>query len=459
MRGMNEPILVLSPKFRAFLRADGASLEALEGTTAAGKTTVGAYKFLLRCARSPKRLHLLAAEDAGTAEKNIISRDRGLTDIFGGGGLVEYHGGGTARYKMPHMVLHASQGDRIVFVVGYRDRSRWKDVLGGQYGCLYIDEANTADMDFVREAVMRADYTVMTLNPDEPGLPIYTEYINRCRPVPPWDRDTPREILDELKGPEHPGWAHWFFSFDDNAALPDDKRRQIIASVPPGTKLWKNKIQGLRGRAAGLVFSNFERRRHVRPAAWARRFLEGVSEERFVLYACGVDTAYSRKSPDTIAMCFLGITNRGRCVVLDERVYNNALLGTPLAPSDTVRSIEEFLDRNRSEWGFCREAFIDSADQATLTEAAKFRRNTGSVYSFLPAWKRERIIDRINTQLGWFAGEEPCFYVLEHCGTYIRELETYCWREDRDNTPQDGGDHMINAVQYAWLPYEGQIGR
>ena len=456
---MSEPVLILSPKFRAFLREKGAALEALEGTTAAGKTTVGACKFLLRCAQSPKRLHLLAAEDAGTAERNIISRDKGLMELFGGSGLAEYQGGGSTRYKTPHIALHSRSGEKTVFVVGYRDRSRWKDVLGGQFGCLYIDEANTADMDFVREAVMRADYTIMTLNPDDPGLPIYTEYINRCRPLPAWADKTPEEIRKELTEPEHPGWVHWFFSFDDNAALTREKRRQIIESVPKGTKLWKNKIEGMRGRAAGLVFPSFDRARHVRAETWGRRFIAGTAEgERFTQFSCGVDTAYSARSPDTIAMCFLGITNLGRCIVLDEKTYNNAELHTPLAPSDTVRSITDFLDRNRGRWGFCREAFIDSADQATITEAAKFRRTTGCVYSFLPAWKRERIIDRINCQLGWMAGDEPRFYVLEACPTYIRELETYCWREDRDNTPQDGGDHMINAVQYAWLPYEGRIG-
>ena len=44
-----------------------------------------------------------------------------------------------------------------------------RDALGGQYGCLYIDEINTADIDFVREASMRCDYLMATLNPDDPS--------------------------------------------------------------------------------------------------------------------------------------------------------------------------------------------------------------------------------------------------------------------------------------------------
>ena len=53
--------------------------------------------------------------------------------------------------------------------------------LGGQYGCLYIDELNTADIDFVREAAMRCGYFMGTLNPDDPNLDVYKEYINCSR--------------------------------------------------------------------------------------------------------------------------------------------------------------------------------------------------------------------------------------------------------------------------------------
>lgn len=40
-----------------------AKKEFLEGTTAAGKTTVGAVKFMLRVAESQKKFHMIAAAD------------------------------------------------------------------------------------------------------------------------------------------------------------------------------------------------------------------------------------------------------------------------------------------------------------------------------------------------------------------------------------------------------------
>ena len=40
-----------------------------------------------------------------------------------------------------------------------------------------------------------------------------------------------------------------------------------------GTKLWKNKIKGLRGKATGLVFVNFDRKKHVITKEEAKSYL------------------------------------------------------------------------------------------------------------------------------------------------------------------------------------------
>ena len=458
---MSNMDLILSPKYKAFLKCQ-APAEFLEGTTAAGKTTVGLFKFMLKVAQSPKKLHILAADDTGTAEKNIINKDLGILDDFGS--LVEYNGSGTKDDKIPHILFHTSSGDKTIYVLGYGNKKKWKKALGGQYGCLYIDEINTADIDFVREASMRCDYLMATLNPDDPSLDVYKEYINCSRPLPEWEQDTPQEIKDELKEEPKPGWVHWFFSFDDNAGLPEEKKKQIIQNTPKGTKIWKNKILGLRGKATGLVFSNFDRKRHVKTHEWAKQFvhIHGMAQksEYFMWFSAAVDTSYSQKSQDTIAFSYLGITNKGKCIVLDEKVYSNADLETPLAPSDTVKNLIDFLDRNRKEWGLARNVFLDSADQATMQEWKKYKRRNGCIYTLNDAWKQMEIIDRINTQLGWLACDqdiEPCFYVLDSCTTYISELETYSWREDKDNTPEDGHDHMVNSVQYGWIPYQSKI--
>lgn len=456
--------MIVGEKYKAFLRCLDAKMEFLEGTTSAGKTTVGIYKFILKCWASPINQHIIAGLDAGTIEKNIINKDHGILDEWGD--LVEYRGGGTSNEKLSHILLKSSNGIKKIYVLGYDDKKRWKKALGAQYGCIFIDEINIADMDFVREAVMRCEYVMATLNPDAPELPIYKEYINRSRPLKEWVDDTPREILQELKEVPVDNWVHWFFSFDDNISLSPDKKQTIIANVPKGTKIYKNKILGLRGKATGLVFPLYQEGIHSiskeRAKTYIRDKYDPHQEEWFDIFTSGLDTAYSSSSPDTIAMTYGAITNKGRVFLLAEKVYNNAELSIPLSPSDTVKNYVDFLERCRKEWGgYARHTFIDSGDQATITEAFKYKRTHPECgYIFEGAYKKTTNIDRINLQNGWMNCEngDPAFLVVKDCGYYIAELNTYSWREDKDNQPEDGNDHCIQSWQYGWLPYKSKIG-
>lgn len=437
--------LLLSKKYKRFIKYN-ASVEFLEGTTFAGKTTVGVLKFMLKVAKSKKKLHILSGLDLGTIEKNIINKDLGIVDIFGE--LVEYNPKGKGQHSLPHIILKTKE-EKIIYILGYDNKARWKKALGGQYGCLYIDEINTADMDYVREASMRCDYMMATLNPDDPNLPVYKEYINHSRPLEEYKDDAPKEILAMLSEPEKEDWTWWYFSFDHNEALTEEKKKQIIANVPIGTKIYKNKILGLRGKATGLVFNNFDEKKHVITKEEAKKY-------KFKQFIAGLDTAYSTKSPDTIAMVFIGITEEGIMIQLDEKVYNNRDLNIELAPSDTVKNFLDFLERNREEWGLARNVFIDSADQATITELKKNKRNNPNLYVFNNAYKKVKIIDRINLEMNWL--HTNSFFIVDTCKESIREMNLYSWKEDKDNEPEDRNDHTINARQYAWIPYRNIIG-
>ena len=454
--GLRMADLILSEKYKAFLRCR-APVEFLEGTTAAGKTTVGLFKFMLRVAESHQFIHVLAGLDQGTVEKNVITKELGILDDFGD--MVEYYPQGGGNDRMAHILLHTSHGDKKIYVLGYADKARWKKALGGQYGCLYIDEINIADMEFVREASMRCDYMLATLNPDDPSLPVYAEYINHSRPLPRWANDTPPEIMKELNQKPKQGWVHWFFSFEHNAGLTPAKVKTIIGMVAPGTKLYKNKILGLRGRATGLVFNLTDT--NLISTADLKKLLAAPNAPHWTQLTCGVDTSYSQQTEDTFAFVFTGILTDRRKVTLAAEIHSNkerAMNGkAPLAPSDIPPLLLDFLERQRAIWGFSRLAYIDSADQATITECTKYKRLHGCVYDFVPAWKKMPVIDRINLESGWLAHGEHLI-VRETCQPMIHEFNTYSWREDKDNVPEDRNDHTINAEQYSWLPYKEKIG-
>ena len=238
--------------------------------------------------------------------------------------------------------------------------------------------------------------------------------------------------------------------------------------MPAGSKQYKNKIEGIRCKATGLVFGNFDYARNVRTESWVReqlkkrsRYEEGIHKEsekgfRFRLFTSAMDTSYSKESEDTISMIFQGVTDTGILITLDEEVINNKDSSEPVSPSDVCELYVAFLERNRKKWGFSRYNFIDSADQATLREMEKYVARTGSIYNFDKSYKKKTIMDRIILQRGWI--QDGYYIVLSHCEEHLDELNNYSYIEEK-GIPEDRNDHTINANQYAWLPYIGWIGQ
>lgn len=446
---MKSSTFPLSQKYLDFINTvNGVDADFLEGTTASGKTTVGAgVKFMRMVSRSQKKLHIIASKTTGTAEKNIIQQDNGILDLHRS---AKYYGNGDKDYKIPHIKFEG----KIIFVLGYDNKDKWMLVLGSQFGCVYIDEINTANIEFIREISTRNDYLMATLNPDDPSLPVYKEFVNRSRPYRKYKKDVPPEIMEELREEPVPKWRYWFFTFRDNLSLTEETIQKKINAAPPGTKLYKNKIQGLRGKATGLIFPNFDRKKHVVSKAWVKKQIAD-GKLKFKKFTAGLDTSYSSKSPDTIAMVFQGITEDRKLITLEERVYSNADLDTPLAPSDTTVSFIGFLEKCREEWGFAKEVYIDCADQATVTELRKYKRLHGCMYNFIDSYKKVEILDRIKLMLGWI--QQGCYLVVDTCTEHLHELDSYSWDEEKD-VPEDRNDHTINASQYAWIPYRQMIG-
>lgn len=432
----------LSPIYIDFLN-NRAKKEFMEGTTAAGKTTIGAIKFMLKVAESKKKYHMIAGADIGTAEKNIINAERGIIDVFGS--LVDYKGKGDANIKLPHIKYATPNGLKIIYVCGYGDKKRWEKALGGQLGCLYIDEINIGDMEFIRESSHRCEYELTSSNPDDPNLEVYKEYLNRSRPLDKYIDRYPQELLEQLNEPEVKDWVHWYFTFDDNYGLSEEAKQDKINALAPGTKIYKNKILGLRGKATGLAFQYTKENiiTHIQ-----------AKQYKFKRLIVGVDTSYSKKTHDKLTFVLAGITTNRKCIILKTRAMNNKDRAVPFAPSDVIPKLLEFLEECKEEWGFVRTVYIDSADQATINEAQKSKRINGLIYEFFGAWKKTTNITRVQLQQTWLHSCD--FLVVDECKDYIGEMNVYGF--DEDGKLEDANDHSIQGGQYAWLPYKTEIG-
>ena len=399
---------------------------------------------MLKVAESKLKYHVIAAQDVGIAEKNLVNSERGV--IAEWSLLATYYPNGKDKIRLPHIYFETPNGIKIIYIAGYGDESKWKKVLGSQFGCVYIDEVNICAIEFLREITHRCKYMMTTSNPDTPDLPVYKEFINRSRPLKQYEKDYPKELLNELNEPCVDGWVHWYFTFYDNASLTEEDIQEKISAVPVGTKMYKNKILGLRGRATGLIFNL--KPEHIVTREWAKK-------QKYMYFSIGVDTSYSKQTHDKLSFVAIGITKERKCVVLKNESFNNKDNTQPFAPSDVIPLINAFAERLKNEYGFARTVYIDSADQGTITEAQKYKLKTGCIYDFAGAWKKTKIVTRIQLQQSWM--QTGNFLVVgEDCPDYVGELNKYSW--DEKNQPEDGHDHDINACQYAWLPFKKMIG-
>ena len=94
---------------------------------------------------------------------------------------------------------------------------------------------------------------------------------------------------------------------------------------------------------------------------------------KFVKYSSGCDTSYSQVTSDTCSFIFGAVSTKSEFVVLDELVMKNSK-DELFAPSDIALKYIAFLEKNRKEWGFARNVFIDCADQATISELLKYKK-------------------------------------------------------------------------------------
>ena len=83
--------------------------------------------------------------------------------------------------------------------------------------------------------------------------------------------------------------------------------------------------------------------------------------------------------------------------------------------------INAFAERIKEEYGFARTVYIDSADSGTIQEAQKYKIKTGCIYDFAGAWKKTKIITRIQLQQSWMQTGD--FLVVgDDCPDYVKRI-------------------------------------
>jgi phage terminase large subunit len=227
--------------------------------------------------------------------------------------------------------------------------------------------------------------------------------------------------------------------------MDEDKIERLKTSIPVDSPYYGPKILGIRTKAEGLVFGQDLKETHFISE-------EAIRREKLVAVSVGVDTAYSEKTEDTIVFTYVGFTESGKLIVLDEWIHNNT--DYVIRASDIPRLLEDFIYKNNKKWKMITYgAYVDSADANLINEINLSRNQIAAS----PAWKKFQIADRITWTLD--ALHQHAYLINESCVEHIKEMKNYMWNQKKSFVPLDKNDHTINAVQYAFIPYRHLVGR
>jgi hypothetical protein len=345
-------------KFKALLRSNKRIIHC-EGVTGSGKSFQLGVKFFFKVFNSTKehKQFVIAASTSTVAEKMFIDNPASFYNIFRHICKHQQQGVGGNR-----IIVETPTGRKIVYLVGYDDKTRYKQILGlSVYGFL-IEEIHTATSEFIREVFTRVyrndGFLYTSSNGGMPDLTVYLDYLNKARPNPQFIQDVPESTLNYLMEKDaDDDFEFWFYKFEDNTALSQELIDKMYSSHPVGTFEYNSKILGIRGFVEGAIYARYlSKEKNMIPFS---ELYNPQSKYQFQKYTIGIDVG----STDFTVITLVGFTMGFKeIVVIDSKEINH------VGSDEIWTKIKELIDPyfpsiNRYIYG----AFIDSAAQILKT--------------------------------------------------------------------------------------------
>ena len=252
--------VILLEKHKDIIK-DRSQVIFAEGVTNASKSFVIGIAFIMRILTEPndRTQFVLAGESVPVLERMFIQNESSFYNIFKP--ICEYTraGQGGARIVVS---MGGGMKDKVIYLVGYDNKKRWRSILGLTIHGFNIEEINIADDEFVSEAFIRTfrngGFMYASCNGGDPDIPVYTDYMNKGRPLDKWAEQVPKETWEELnRSPYDESFRYYFFTFDDNPTMTQAQRKSLIDNTPANSYQYKTKILGIRGIREGVIYAEY----------------------------------------------------------------------------------------------------------------------------------------------------------------------------------------------------------
>lgn len=330
--------------------------------TGSGKSFDLGLKFFFDVFDAPKekKQFVIAASSVTVAEKMFIQTDSSFFNIFNI--VCEHYSQGVGGNRI--MILTPT-GEKIVYLVGYDDKSRFKQILGlGIHGFL-VEEIHTASDEFIREMFTRVyrdnGFLYTSSNGGLPDLIVYKDYLNKARPNEKYEHEVPASTMGQLLQKDHDlDFEFWFYKFEDNPKLKDEQIIKMYQSHPVGSFEYNSKILGIRGYVEGMIYAKYIDGKNL--LKFNDVYRNPNSEYQFTKYTIGIDVG----STDFTVFTLVGFTRFHKEAVLLDKVEINKV-----GVQEIWDTFTKWYDKYYNEIGHkVHGAFIDNAAQIVKSSLA-----------------------------------------------------------------------------------------
>jgi len=338
---------------------------SLEGVTGSLKSVTADRKFHIEVYESPKE-HTQFAIIGSTVpilERTIIDNPISFYNkhkfVYKNGKayqVMKYMKSGKGGSRIE---WRTSTGIKRIYFAGFDNKARYKQILGMTLYGIWADEIQTAHDDFVSEMFTRLardnGFLITTSNGGLPDQKIYTDYLNKGRPSPKYEKEIPESTMNELLTKQaDERFRFYWFGFNDNPMMEEEQIQHLYDTHPVGSFEYNSKILGIRGFVEGMIYAKY-----LSPEKNLVRFQDvyrnTTSKYQFVKYSIGIDVG----STDLTVFTLVGFTpNFKEAIALDKVEINHA------GVEEIWKLFQKWFNPYFDQIGYkVYGAFIDSAAQ------------------------------------------------------------------------------------------------
>lgn len=414
-------------------------LLAMEGTIRSSKTaTASSWAFYLAVCKNDEKYHLICGRSIRSIETNILEP----TDV----GLLSVHP--NIVRKKNNLYFSFGGKDKVIILCNYSDSSTWKDVLGGTYGVIYIDEADIADKRFIDECKARQvsvnnPLMILTQNGNEPTHSIYQGTINYCKIIgkAPASIVSDMQIFQKKHGTKR-GYYYMHFNMHDNPIMTEEKINDAMRLFPCGTHYYKIKILGERGSPGLLLFEEYMGEFLIVNSR--KKNEDGRLIFDFKHFSFGIDVGATRAQN---SICLVGFTkDYDTAVIIEHESFKQC------GYVEKKNRFKNFISKCNTLWNIDRSSFdgilLDNAEQNFIEDMnamtwSQFGYDTVGSY-------KATIKDRVDMMIVGFSSRRILF--ASNCRN-VYEAYKKAVRSDKENEIREDKNEPINdimdSVEYA----------